>query len=108
LAFREVPSTSAALEEKIKLAWNRRSFDIVNNFCTYIDAPIRSEFKNMTPDDRQAFPHTVAEYCARIEDKKTFGEFYIVGMTRRFIKMIKNLEEFELSVITAIRGSLSK
>jgi hypothetical protein len=102
-----VASASATLEEQIKHAWNDERFDIVSNFCTYIDHQIKSEFKNMTLADKQAFPSVVGDFYARIEDKKAFGEFYIVGMTRRFIKMARKLEECELPVINAIRRKKS-
>jgi hypothetical protein len=102
-AFRGVAGAAAVLEDKIRLAWNRQEFDIVNSFCTYIDHQIKSEFKSFSPEDKQVFPQLVAKFYTRIEDKKMFSEFYVVGMTRRLIKMPRKLQDLEFPIISAIR-----
>jgi hypothetical protein len=60
------------LEEWVSAVWNSAELDLVNNFCTYIDAHMRSEL--YSTDDREKFPGVVAEFYKRIEDKKKFNE----------------------------------
>jgi hypothetical protein len=96
-AFRDVPKARDALEEKIK-----PEFDIPTNFCTFVDQQIKTEFKNLQPDER-AIPQTVGLFCTRLEDKKMFGNLSVAFMVRRFIKMDMKLSDLEFPVISAIR-----
>ncbi|OHS93049.1 hypothetical protein TRFO_12058 [Tritrichomonas foetus] len=103
LIFGEVPKANEVAEEHIKKAWNDERFNIVENFCTYIDTQIKSEFKNMSPEENERFPQTIARFYTRIEDKKLFGKTYETNMVRRFIKMGIKLADIEGPIINSIR-----
>jgi hypothetical protein len=102
-AFKDVAKASDVLEDAIKSAWNNKVFDIVNNMCVYIDTHIKEEFKTMTKSDRAAFPSIIARFYTSLEDKKRFGELYVVGMMRRLINMRIKLIDLEFPIINAIR-----
>ena len=103
LAFSEVPRAMELLEGAIKTAWNNEKFDIVNNFCAYIDQQIKGEFKSFSPEDRQRFPAVVAQFYSRLDDRKTFASMYEAMMIRRFIKMQDKLPDLERPIINAVR-----
>jgi hypothetical protein len=102
-AFCKVPNAIVVLEERIQEAWNNPEFDIVTNFCAFIDYQIKSEFRSLSEQERADFPAIVARFYSRTEDKKAFGELYTVGMTRRVIRMPHKLPELEFPIISAIR-----
>ena len=103
LAFSEVYKAMDLLEGAIGKAWNDPRFDIVSNFCTYIDQQIKGEFRSFSPEDRQRFPAVVAQFYMRLEDKKAFFFMYETNMIRRFIKMRLKLQDLELPIINAVR-----
>jgi hypothetical protein len=70
--FQDVPKAIEALNKAINEAWNAKEFNIVENFCTYIDHYIRSEFKTFSEDQRKEFPSLVARYFGRLEAKLDF------------------------------------
>lgn len=103
LIFKDVFRASDTLESMVMKAWNDDSFHIVNNFCTYIDAHIKNEFKKFTPEQKDKFPAMVAQFYTRIEDKKSFVSMYETNMLRRFIKLQLKLPDLELPIINAVR-----
>ena len=103
LIFGEDQKANEICEENIKQAWNNKKFKIVENFCIYIDSQIRSEFKNLSPEENEKFPGIVAEFYSRIEDKSEFNKMYEINLVRRFIKMGLKLNDIESPIINAIR-----
>ena len=105
LAFGAFVKAVEALDARIKEAWNDNDFDIVNNFCTYIDTQIRNEFQSLTAEERTRFPSVVAKFFTFTEDKKAFYSTYEAGMIRRFVKMQLKLLDLERPIIDAIRSA---
>lgn len=103
LVFSGVPQSMDTLERHIFEAWNKPEFDIVNNFCTYIDQQLKQEFKSFSPEQRDKFPALVALFYTRLEDKKAFFKTYDTSMLRRLIKMQEKVVDLELPIIKAIR-----
>ena len=105
LAFGKFVKAIEALDARIKEAWNDDDFDIVNNFCTYIDTQIRNEFQSFTAEERNQFPSVVAKFFTCTEDKKAFYSTYEAAMIRRFVKMQLKLLDLERPIIDAIRSA---
>ncbi|KAH0793419.1 Cullin-domain-containing protein [Histomonas meleagridis] len=95
------------VEEEIKKAWNDKRFNIVENFCIYIDTHIRNEFKNLSADEKEKFPKVVALFYSRLIDKRLFQEIYNSNLVMRFIKMKEKVADIEPPIIQAIRREKS-
>jgi hypothetical protein len=98
--FWAVSEATAVLEDRIRAVWNSAKLDVVNNFCTYIDAHIRTELHSAGEPEK--FPGLVAEFCNRVEDERKFSEIYNMEMVRRLIKMQTKLLDLEFAITTAI------
>ncbi|KAH0789922.1 ubiquitin-protein ligase (Cullin) [Histomonas meleagridis] len=108
IIFGDVKEALEAVEKEIIKGWNHPNFKISENFVVYIDSHIKSEFKNLTPEEKENFPSEVAKFYRRIEDKVSFKSNYESYMALRFIKMKDKVYDYELKVVTAIRDAKSQ
>ena len=103
LIFKGIKEADDELQRQIKKAWNSEQFNIIPNFCAYLDQVISSELKTFTPEEREEFPSLFAKFYARTEDRLMFSQLYEKGYVRRYIKMGTKLHGIEGPLITRVQ-----
>ena len=97
---KEIKESNQPLINAITDAWNEPRFNIIENFCIYIDSIIKSEFNNVSFEDP---PETIHLFYKYLTEKRSFDIIYDTYFMRRLIKMRNKLPDLEFPIISAIR-----
>lgn len=96
----ESTEAKAFLDDRIKITWNYRIFEIEKSFSAFISHLISTRFNQY---DFEKMIQTIVRFYLYLADKCKFDKVYEESFARLFISNRNCYEEFDCQVIAAIR-----